>query len=225
MFVFALVVQNYVVSLEHYEYIAEQQTRKTKLVILRLDSHSIVHTVRYILRQCYLDNTSSPVYKEKQEDCFSHQEIIVHDWEQLLTKPASSHTEEVDIREWLKSVVPIAQERLAASWQLKRQNASLTSTMCSKNHLKSLGLFSEWTAATKHGYLRMLERLMEIDSEVVTALAGSSLSVGFMRGLSPGKSVYLHCEDTLQQWSQVSFHSIIKRYWQHYIHLAFFLIA
>ena len=187
-----------------YEFVSEKQTRKTELVRLRLDSHSIVSTVRHILKQCRLDHTTTPKLKEKLEYLSSHQEMVIHDWDQLLTKPNSSHRHEEEIGEWMKRAVPIAQERLAISWPLKKQNSALASTLCSKYHLKKLDLVREWMAATKYGYLRMLEKLVDIDSEVVTALAGSSLSVGFARGLSPERMVYLHSEDTPLQWTQVS---------------------
>ena len=172
-------------------------------MLLRLDSHSIVSTVKHILKQCHLDHTTSPTLIEKLEDISPRHEIVVHDWEQLLSRTNSSHRREEGLGEWMDRATPIAQERLAVSWPLKKRNITLASTLCSKCRLKTLDLANEWTAATKYGYLRMLEKLVDIDNEVAAALAGCSVSIGFTRGLNPERRLYLHCEDTPLQWSQV----------------------
>ena len=173
-------------------------------MLLRLDSHSIVSTVKHILKECHLDHTTTPTLIEKLEDLSSPQEMVIHNWEELLSKPNKSHRHEEELGEWMTRAVPIAQERLAISWPLKKRNIALASTLCSKYRLKNLDLVSEWMAATKYGYLRMLEKLVDIESEVAVTLAGSSVSIGFTRGLSPERRLYLHSEDTPQQWSQVS---------------------
>ena len=120
------------------------------------------------------------------------------------------------LRNWLKHNLSIARSRLDSSCHLREENESLKERICSRHGLQFIKVNPDWTAATVKGHLLSLEKTLGVIANgynTVDALAegdngddgglkvvlGHSGSFVSIRG-----EVHLSCEDTVQQWLQVS---------------------
>ena len=143
------------------------------------------------------NRTSSEHVQQKQPECFKN---------------------------WLKLNLSLARSRLDSSRCLREQNESLKERVCSRHGLQRIEVNPDWTAATVKGHLLSLDKALGVAknnadtlvkwSPAAAADSGSGLKVVLGHSgsfVNIHGEVHLSCEDTVQQWLQVSATAYIEQ--------------
>ena len=111
---------------------------------------------------------------------------------------------------WLKQKLSLAKSRFNSSRHLREENTSLQKNLCSRYNLQDVRVHPDWTATTVKGHLLSLEKLLELVAMAAltersrAAADGLKFVLGHSSFVSADGEVHLSCEDTLQQWLQVT---------------------
>ena len=127
---------------------------------------------------------------------------VFEDWEDVFTRHSWSKKGPVYLDRWLKNNLPVSRERLDVSQPIKEENSQMIRDLCTSFKLNDIVIGSEWTAVALRGHLHSLQKLLHQERLLVSEL--STIELGFKSGVDVNGRLYLNCEDTLQQWVQVS---------------------
>ena len=206
----------------------DKRKSRPQATTFNLSSRSIGSAIHDLLVSCNLSGHLSDTIKAKLthiktlEQLGKSQETRVAgrtghsswsqypDWEFAFARSSSKkQTGCIFLYPWLHKTLPLARKYLNASRSLRDENNGLLQELCGKFGLREIKIDPEWTAVTLKGHLHSLQRLLQQEKALANELAcdggsgGVTLVLGYRSCVDLHGHVYLSCEETVQQWSQV----------------------